>query len=87
MPIVLHQPLTMRGFENAHACDEGMMLAHRFLEAADECANTLGKVRTSSSRAVLLMAYNAMVIHADECEKCTKSEQCALANVTNRSRS
>jgi hypothetical protein len=32
------------------ACDEGMELARRFLEAAGECVSTLGHGRTSSSR-------------------------------------
>jgi hypothetical protein len=58
--------------ENIPACDKAMRFAQTFLEAASECVNTLGKCRTSSSRATLLSAYNAMVMHGDECEKCSQ---------------
>jgi hypothetical protein len=56
--------------EDVPVCDEGMNLAKAFLEAAGECVNSLGKARTSSSRADLLWTYNAMVLHSDGCQKC-----------------
>jgi hypothetical protein len=58
--------------ENIPVCNEGMQFAHTFLQAAGECVNTLGRGRTSSSRATLLSAYNAMVMHGDRCEKCNR---------------
>jgi hypothetical protein len=59
--------------ENGAACDEGMELARSFLKAARECVITLGKRRTSGSRADLLWTYNAMVQHSDSCKKCSES--------------
>ena len=59
--------------ENIPVCNEGMQFAHTFLRAAGECVNSLGKGRTSSSRATLLSAYNAMVMHGDRCEKCNQA--------------
>jgi Flp pilus assembly CpaF family ATPase len=59
--------------QNILACGAGTKLAQTFLEAAGECVNTLGKGRTSSSRATLLSAYNAMVMHGDTCENCNRS--------------
>ena len=56
--------------EGIPVCNEGMMLARAFLEAAGECVNSLGRNRTSSSRADLLWKYNAMVLHSDRCQKC-----------------
>jgi hypothetical protein len=57
--------------EDNPACDKGMMLAQTFLKASRECVSNLGLGRTSGTRAGLLIAYNAMVKHADECLKCT----------------
>jgi hypothetical protein len=54
-------------------CDEGIELTRSFLKAARECVNTLGKRRTSGSRAELLWTYNAMVQHSDTCKKCNES--------------
>jgi hypothetical protein len=59
--------------EHIPACDEGMKLAQAFLEAASECVNTLGKERTSGSRAALLSTLNAMVQHSDRCERCNEA--------------
>jgi hypothetical protein len=73
MPVAMTNPLSQRPIlENILACDKGMKFAQTFLEAANECVKTLGKCRTSSSRATLLSAYNAMVMHGDECEKCSR---------------
>ena len=72
MPVKTEALLSLWDMENMPACDEGMELARRFLEAAGECVNTLGKGRTSSSRASLLIAYNTMVVHGDSCEKCNR---------------
>jgi hypothetical protein len=52
------------------ACEKGMRLVKAFLDAAGECVNTLGRRRTSSSRAALLIALNAMERHGDGCGKC-----------------
>jgi hypothetical protein len=72
MPIEADTLLSLwPNLENIRACDVGMNLAQTFLEAAGECVNTLGWGRTSSSRAALLSAYNAMVAHGDRCEKCS----------------
>jgi len=60
----------MWDLESIPVCDDGMTLVHQFLDSASECVNTLGRGRTSSSRAALLVAYNAMVEHSDWCEKC-----------------
>jgi hypothetical protein len=70
MSIATEQLLSLWDLEIIPACDVGMQYASKFLEAASECVNTLGRGRTSSSRAALLTAYNAMVEHADGCEKC-----------------
>lgn len=59
--------------EKRSACAEGMELARSFLKAARECVVTLGKGRTSGSRADLLWTYNAMVQHSDSCKKCSES--------------
>jgi hypothetical protein len=59
--------------ENIPACDKGKKLAKAFLEAAGECVNSMGRGRTSSSRAVLLSAYNWMVAHGDRCEECNEA--------------
>jgi hypothetical protein len=64
--------LSLWDIENMPACNQGMELARRFLEAAGECVNTLGRGRTSSSRADLLWTYNAMVNHSDRCDKCNE---------------
>ena len=58
--------------EDIPVCDEGMKLAKAFLEAAGECVNSLGRSRTSSSRADLLWTYNAMVLHSDRCQRCNE---------------
>jgi hypothetical protein len=71
MSIVSQQ--LMWDLENIPACDEGMTLAHKFLDAAGECVNTLGRGRTSGSRAALLSALNAMEMHGDRCGKCNES--------------
>jgi hypothetical protein len=60
------------GYGEYPACDEGMELARRFLEAAGECVSTLGQGRTSTSRSDLLWSYNAMVNHSDRCDKCNE---------------
>jgi hypothetical protein len=70
MSIAPQQLLSLRDVGIISVCDVGMQYASTFLEAASECVNTLGRGRTSSSRAALLTAYNAMVEHADGCEKC-----------------
>jgi hypothetical protein len=72
MPITNDALLLLWDLENMPACDEGMELARRFLGAAGECVNTLGRGRTSSGRADLLWTYNAMVMHSDRCEKCNE---------------
>ncbi len=73
MPVANDSLLSRWPFlENIPECDKGMMLAQAFLQAAGECVNTLGKGRTSSSRASLLIAYNTMVMHGDACEKCNR---------------
>jgi hypothetical protein len=59
--------------ENITACDKGKKLAKAFLEAAGECVNSMGRGGTSSSRAVLLSAYNWMVAHGDRCEECNEA--------------
>jgi hypothetical protein len=73
MPVQSDALLSLWDMENMPACDEGMELARRFLEAAGECVSTLGRVRTSSSRNDLLWTYNAMVNHSDRCEKCNET--------------
>jgi hypothetical protein len=55
------------------ACDESLELALKFLAAAGECVNTLGRGRTSTSRNDLLWTYNAMVNHSDKCAKCNEA--------------
>jgi hypothetical protein len=42
MPIQNDALLSLWDIENMPACDEGMELARRFLEAAGECVSTLG---------------------------------------------
>jgi hypothetical protein len=71
MPIAENLLSLWPNLESRPICDEGMMLAQTFLEAAGECVNTLGRGRTTTSRGGLLSAYNAMVAHGDRCEKCT----------------
>jgi hypothetical protein len=67
MPIQSDTLLSLWGLENMPACDEGMELARRFLEAAGECVNRLGM---AGCRAALLSALSAMEQHSDRCEKC-----------------
>jgi len=59
--------------EKTPACDEGMKLAHTFLEAAGDCVNRLGIGRTSGTRSALLKALNAMEMHGDGCKKCNEA--------------
>jgi hypothetical protein len=73
MPIAHDQLLSLWDLENIPACDEGMRLAQAFLEAAGECVNTLGRGRTSGTRAALLTAYNWMEAHGNRCEKCNEA--------------
>jgi hypothetical protein len=70
MPINHDNLLSLWNLEDMPACHEGMMLAQTFLEASGECVSNLGHGRTSSTRAGLLSAYNAMVKHSDTCEIC-----------------
>jgi hypothetical protein len=56
--------------ENIPTCSDGMEIVKAFLEAAGECVNRLGIGRTSSTRAALLTALNAMERHGDGCERC-----------------
>jgi hypothetical protein len=72
MPIQNDTLLSLWDIENMPACEEGMEFVRRFLEAAGECVTTLGRARTSSSRANLLWAYNAMVLHSDGCQNCNR---------------
>jgi hypothetical protein len=65
--------LSLWDMENISACDEGMELARRFLEAVGECVKTSGHGRTSGSRSDLLWTYNAMVNHSDKCAKCNEA--------------
>jgi len=70
MPIDQNQLLSLWTLEIPPGCDEGMMLAHAFLEAAGECVNNLGAGRTSGNLAALLIAHKTMVQHSDRCRKC-----------------
>jgi hypothetical protein len=72
MPIDRDKILSLWNLEDIPACDEGVILAQTFLEASGECVSNLGLGRTSSTRAGLLSAYNAMVKHTDACEKCNE---------------
>jgi hypothetical protein len=72
MPVKSDTLLFASNVEKMPACDERMELALRFLEAAGECVNSLGRGRTSTSRADLLWTYNAMVNHSDRCDKCNE---------------
>ena len=72
MPVNNDALLSLWDIQNMPACNQGMELVRRFLEAAGECVNTLGRGRTSSSRADLLWTYNAMVNHSDHCDKCNE---------------
>jgi hypothetical protein len=58
--------------EDIPACHEGMRLAKAFLETAGECVNTLGRGRTSGTRATLLAPYNRMEEHGNRCDKCNE---------------
>jgi hypothetical protein len=60
--------------EDIPACNEGMKLARVFLEAAGVCVNTLGRGRTSGTRAALLTSYNWMEAHGNRCEKCNQAQ-------------
>ena len=70
--IYRNELLALWNLESIPACDEGMELAKAFLEAAGECVNTLGRGRTSGTRAALLTAYNWMEAHGNRCDKCNE---------------
>ncbi len=72
MPIQNDALLSSLNTERMPACDERLELALKFLQAANECVNTLGHARTSTSRADLLWTYDAMVKHSDGCQKCNE---------------
>ncbi len=72
MPTDQCQPLSLRTFAIPPGCDDGMVLAHTFLEAASECVNNLGIGRTTGNLATLLLAHKAMVQHADWCRRCNE---------------
>jgi hypothetical protein len=54
MAIKTEQLMSFWDLENMPACDEGMEIALKFLQAASNCVNTLGNGRTSESRNDLL---------------------------------
>ena len=72
MSIAPHQLMPLSDLESIPACDEGIQLAHTFLDAAGECVNRLGIGRTSGTRSALLEALNAMEMHGDRCPKCNE---------------
>jgi hypothetical protein len=71
MPIDQNQLLSLWTLEIPPGCDEGMVLAQSFLEAAGECVNNLGIGRTSGNLAGLLIAHKSMVQHSDRCGRCS----------------
>jgi hypothetical protein len=70
MTVEENQLLSLWSLELPSGCDEGMVLARGFLEAAGECVNNLGLGRTSGNLASLLIAHRLMVAHSDRCRQC-----------------